>query len=112
MTTGIEVNTSGVSGGQVVADESDIVRIIENLTSNASRYAHKRVALSVSESDGWVTLRVTDDGPGIPLEKREIVFERFPTSSRRSGPGEWRFRSRLVNRLGPRHQVWRHGQDR
>jgi two-component system, OmpR family, sensor kinase len=49
----------------------------KNLASNAARYAHHSIAFALTEADGWVLLRVTDDGPGIPEDKRGMVFERF-----------------------------------
>jgi signal transduction histidine kinase len=76
-TTGLNIDTSGVSGGQIIGTESDVSRIIENLASNAARYARHTVAFSLNEEQGWVMLRVLDDGPGIPEDKKEIVFERF-----------------------------------
>jgi signal transduction histidine kinase len=77
LTTQLEIDTSRVSGGQVVGSESDVSRIIENLASNAARYAYTSIAFAVTESDGWVSLRVADDGPGIPEGNKEMVFERF-----------------------------------
>ena len=53
-------------------------RLVANLVDNAHRHATARVALSVHEDEsGVVTLTVDDDGPGIPVEERERVFERF-----------------------------------
>jgi signal transduction histidine kinase len=76
-TTQLEIDTAGVSGGQVMGSESDISRIIENLASNAARYARHSIAFVLTESDGWVLLRVADDGPGVPDDKKVMVFERF-----------------------------------
>jgi signal transduction histidine kinase len=61
----------------VRADGDTVARILENLLSNADRYAASRVALAVARVDGTGTLTVTDDGPGIPAEARARVFERF-----------------------------------
>ncbi|GII96838.1 sensor histidine kinase [Sinosporangium siamense] len=85
--------------GQVVAEESlrpgtavtldispDVVingsrghlsRLVTNLVDNAVRHATTTVEVRVRETDGAATLEVLDDGPGIPPEHREAVFERF-----------------------------------
>jgi signal transduction histidine kinase len=77
LTTELEIDTAEVSGGQVLGSESDVSRIIENLASNAARYARHSIAFALSESDGLVLLRVADDGPGVPEDKKDMVFERF-----------------------------------
>ncbi|MGZ4596327.1 MAG: sensor histidine kinase [Actinomycetes bacterium] len=70
-----------VDGGQaavpVAADEDALVRILDNLLSNADRYAESAVSVDVRESGRWALLTVADDGPGIPAEQRAQVFERF-----------------------------------
>jgi signal transduction histidine kinase len=76
-TTNLTVDTTGVSGGQVVGNDEALGRMIENLTSNARRHARNRVTFSVRESGAWVELVVTDDGTGIPIADRDRVFERF-----------------------------------
>ncbi|PIE19795.1 MAG: hypothetical protein CSA65_00945 [Proteobacteria bacterium] len=53
-------------------------RALRNLLGNALRYASSRVVVRVEdEGDGWVQVIVDDDGPGIPAEKREHVFDPF-----------------------------------
>ena len=76
-TTALDIDTSAVSGGQVLSNEIDVLRVIENLASNAVRHAESTVAFSVTETDGVVELTVSDDGPGIPEETRNVIFERF-----------------------------------
>ncbi len=51
-------------------------RAITNLVANASRYADK-IAIRALRSQGWLTVVVEDNGPGIPPDKREIVFRPF-----------------------------------
>jgi signal transduction histidine kinase len=58
-------------------DEDALVRVVENLLSNAERYADSRVTVGVSLDNPWVVLTVSDDGPGIPAADRQLVFERF-----------------------------------
>jgi signal transduction histidine kinase len=52
-------------------------RIIGNLVDNACRYAASRVEVRVSSHAGSAVLSVSDDGPGVPVEDRGRIFERF-----------------------------------
>jgi signal transduction histidine kinase len=61
----------------VAADRSALDRLLVNLIDNAVRYAKSRVTVGVGREDGWVTLAVTDDGPGIPATDLERAFDRF-----------------------------------
>jgi signal transduction histidine kinase len=74
---GVEIDVSAVSGGQVQGDGEDLERMVTNLLSNAVRHAATCVRVTVEEYDGFVTLVVSDDGPGIPFEDRERIYERF-----------------------------------
>ncbi|MBB6014417.1 two-component system osmolarity sensor histidine kinase EnvZ [Aquamicrobium lusatiense] len=51
-------------------------RLIANVVGNAFRYAQS-VEIHASHGDGWLSLTIDDDGPGIPEEKREEVFKPF-----------------------------------
>jgi signal transduction histidine kinase len=75
--TGLRVDTTAVSAGRVAGDAAGLRRVLRNLGDNASRHARERLALSVAERDATVVLAVDDDGPGIPEDDRERVFERF-----------------------------------
>jgi signal transduction histidine kinase len=73
----VAVDTAAVSGGQVLGDREQLRHMLRNLGDNAARHSGGSVALSVAERDGHVVLCVDDDGPGIPVEARSRVFERF-----------------------------------
>jgi signal transduction histidine kinase len=73
----VDVDTSRVSAGQVRGDEADLERMVANLLSNAVRHAATTVWMSVGEADGRVELTVADDGPGIGVEDRERIYDRF-----------------------------------
>ncbi len=51
-------------------------RCLANLVGNAAKHAD-RIELKGRHSDGWLTVTVDDDGPGIPPEEREAVFRPF-----------------------------------
>ncbi len=51
-------------------------RCLTNLVLNACRHA-RRVAIAGVHEDGWLTVTVDDDGPGIPADQREAVFKPF-----------------------------------
>jgi signal transduction histidine kinase len=71
------IDTRHVSAAQVVGHRDQLRRVVANLLDNAVRHAADAVTLSLAETDGVVTLAVTDDGPGIPAGRRAQVFERF-----------------------------------
>lgn len=73
----VTVDTSAVSGAPVRGHWEDLARVARNLLENAVRYARSKVTVSLGMEDGWAVLIVDDDGPGIPPDERDRVFERF-----------------------------------
>lgn len=63
----------------VVGDGTMLREMIVNLVDNALRYtpAGGTVTVKLAAIDGEAVLTVADDGPGIPADEREHVFERF-----------------------------------
>ncbi len=62
--------------------EGDPVRlsqVVENLVSNASKYSPEgsTITIVLESSEGWVRLRIRDEGQGIPPDKAPLIFERF-----------------------------------
>ncbi len=51
-------------------------RVLRNLVDNAEQHAKSRITVTVS-ADEQAVVTVADDGPGIPPEDRERVFDRF-----------------------------------
>ena len=56
-------------------DGEVVERIVTPLLENAGRYARSRVTVDARRVDGRVVVTVADDGPGVPPEAREAVFE-------------------------------------
>jgi signal transduction histidine kinase len=54
-----------------------VAQVLRNLLDNAVRHAHTRVVVTVRRRAEAAELWVADDGPGIPPEQAERVFERF-----------------------------------
>jgi len=73
----ILVDVSGVSGAQVRGDPRQLTRAIRNLCDNAGRHALGTVTVTLAEQDDTAVLTVADDGPGIPSDQVDFVFERF-----------------------------------
>ncbi|GAB3612094.1 sensor histidine kinase [Humibacter ginsengisoli] len=76
---GIELATGRASHAVVFGDESLLTTAVHNLVSNAVRYSpdKTRVGIGARLTDGVVEVAVTDQGPGIPPEDLDRVFERF-----------------------------------
>lgn len=64
---------------QVIADPDRIVQVLVNLLSNAVKYSPKgsKVKVDVLESGDFVEVVVADNGPGIPDQYIEKIFETY-----------------------------------
>lgn len=63
--------------GEITGDARLLARAIHNLLGNAAKYARAQITLSASRSGAALSIHIDDDGPGIPPEARERVFEPF-----------------------------------
>jgi signal transduction histidine kinase len=68
-------------------DPDAVARVVRILLDNALRYGPEgqRITIDTAAATGTAGLSVTDQGPGIPAEEREHVFERFHRG-RAAGP--------------------------
>ena len=63
--------------GSIDGDRRLLARAVGNLLRNAEKYAARQVLLRARRFDGRVEIAVEDDGPGIPAQEAERVFEPF-----------------------------------
>ena len=60
-------------------DADKLETIVVNLVANAIKYApgRGRVSVKLAMEEAYITLEVTDNGPGIPPDQLDHIFERF-----------------------------------
>ena len=80
---GIEVIVHCDPGLKFRGEKQDFEEMAGNLLDNASKWARKRVEVTADIGKAtaiqgriWLTLRVDDDGPGLPAEKRAEALQR------------------------------------
>ncbi len=73
----VPVTADGPECCAVSGDPDGLARVLVNLIDNAVRYARSQVTVAVRADGECALLTVTDDGPGIPPDYAERVFDRF-----------------------------------
>lgn len=63
----------------ITVDRDRIIRVLTNLLGNAIKFSEpgKTVSVEVLETDTMVEFHVRDEGPGVPSELCEAIFEKF-----------------------------------
>lgn len=76
---GVELNLLRIDLARMDGQAEALHTLVRNLVDNAIRHTPPpgRVAVTLRTEDGGTTLEVADTGPGIPVEERERVFDRF-----------------------------------
>jgi signal transduction histidine kinase len=74
-----EAEVGPLAEGSIPIDPDMLAQVVRNLLANAHRHAGPsgRVLLSARRRGDRLQVAVEDDGPGVPPEQRELVFERF-----------------------------------
>lgn len=76
----IDLGFERIGGDTVISSDPAAFReIAVNVIDNAIRYtpAHGVVTVRVQSTEGKIALAVEDNGPGVPLESQEKIFQRF-----------------------------------
>ena len=75
---------------EVFADPDGVSQVITNLVSNANNHCPAGTTVRISWANvdgGLVEITVADDGPGIPADRLDKVFDRFYQADHKSGTG-------------------------
>ena len=85
-------------------------QVVENLVDNAAGFSPPGgvVRVSIATTDGFAILRVRDQGPGIPPEHTERIFDRFFQLPPAGKEGRTR-RPRSFHREGDSRESWWNG---
>jgi two-component system, OmpR family, sensor kinase len=74
--TAVRVELVTASGVAATGDRDALLRVMRNLLDNAFAVADT-VVIEVAQTTNGPTLSVTDNGPGVPADQRERIFEPF-----------------------------------
>jgi len=67
-----------MAGGTTIeADPRRIEQVLRNLLGNARKYGGDEILVDGQETEGHYVISVTDNGPGVPLEDQERIFDHF-----------------------------------
>lgn len=83
----VRLEVRSAPAGPLPLNAGSCHEILSNLGDNARRHARSTITFGVLVEGGRVLVGVADDGPGVPAEARERVFERFVSLDNRGGSG-------------------------
>ena len=89
---GVELTLRAKPETEFSAEEQDMMEVLGNLLENAYRLCLRQVKVIVRETEGqgkrWIECRVEDDGPGVPVNRRDDILKRgVRADSRTKGQG-------------------------
>ena len=91
----------------LTADLHWMARAVTNLLSNACKFASHNIFVKVHELDQYIVIDIEDDGPGIPKDVQERIFDAFyrPDEGRTRAYGGAGLGLAIVRRI----QQWHEG---
>jgi len=88
----VKISLNGLSSLEAWVDSKKLGRAVYNLLLNACQAAKRgkappRVTLSLYEDERSISIRIADNGPGVPTPLRQKIFLPFVSEGRESGIG-------------------------
>lgn len=108
---GVRLGLEVVEGGEAVGYPDALAEVVQNLVDNALKASPRggRVTVRVLREGEGMRVEVDDEGPGVPPELAERIFEPFVTGDRARSGGSaglgLSIAARLVRRMGGRIQL-------
>jgi len=59
-----------------IGEKNDFIEVMGNVIDNACKYCLEFVEISAVYAEKQLVILIEDDGPGIPVSKREVIFQR------------------------------------
>jgi signal transduction histidine kinase len=87
---GSRLEVDGNEPIEILGDRDLLFDAISNLVDNAIKHGRERglVRISADASENGAVLEISDDGPGVPADERDLIFSRFYRSEKsRRTPG-------------------------
>jgi two-component system phosphate regulon sensor histidine kinase PhoR len=86
---GVKISVDIPENARVMASQPHLSQVFRNLMENAMRFtpASGTIRISAHQGKKGLVFRVVDDGPGIPPNDLERIFERFYQVERHRGQG-------------------------
>ncbi len=79
--TGVRIIVDVADDAVAIADPIRIVQVLDNLLTNALRYGGPTIRVSAKRADSQVRLTVSDNGPGVPDELVQSLFDAYVRGS-------------------------------
>ena len=73
----VAVDISAVEPVQVTGEPTLLLQVIQNLLDNAARHTTTSIQIALHRDGDQAVITIDDDGPGIPTDRRDHLFERF-----------------------------------
>ncbi len=75
----------GVADAEIDQDEVKFRQIAGNLIKNALHHRKERIHIVMNQEGGRLLVDISDDGPGVKPEDRDLVFRRYAQAKDNSG---------------------------